>query len=91
LAINCIEVDCKDQSRCCGFELGRNAMHFEIPPLINDLGSQAIKFVGSVDRQVNYYVYMTDAFRYHKYRKRSADEPYVYIEPTPNENGMYDG
>lgn len=28
---------------------------------------------------------------YHKYNKRKSFKPYVYIEKTPNKNGMYDG
>jgi len=28
--------------------------------------------------------------RYHKYRKRGKNRPFVYIDMTPNENGMYD-
>jgi len=91
LAINCIEVDCKDQSRCCGFELCQNALHFEIPPLVNDLGKDAIKFIGSVDRQISFWFYFTNTFTYHKYRRRGNNDAYVYIETTPNENGMYDG
>jgi hypothetical protein len=27
---------------------------------------------------------------YDKYRKRGKNKPYVYIDTTPNENGMYD-
>lgn len=51
LAINCIEIDCKDPSKCCNIDLGQPSLHFEIPPLINDLGDNAIVFIGSVDRQ----------------------------------------
>jgi len=91
LAINCIPVDCKDMSDCCGFEFGQDAMHFEIPPLMNELDSKALKFVGSVDKQNSFWIYYTNSFQYHKYRKRGADEAYVYIETTPNENGMYNG
>ena len=29
--------------------------------------------------------------KYNKYKKRNANKPYVYIERTPNKNGMYDG
>ena len=70
LAINCIEVDCEDPARCCDFEIGDKRMHFEIPQLVNDLGSDAIEFIGSVDREVRYKVYTDTSYKYHKYRKR---------------------
>jgi hypothetical protein len=28
---------------------------------------------------------------YHQYRKRGKDKPYIFIDTTPNENGMCDG
>jgi len=28
--------------------------------------------------------------KYHKYRRRGKSRPYVYIDMSPNENGMYD-
>ena len=43
LAINCIEVDCKDPANCCTTSSGKSEMHFEIPILMNDLGSDAIE------------------------------------------------
>ena len=91
LAINCIEVDCKDLARCCNFSAGEKALHFEIPQIVNDLGTKALEFVGSIDRQKQYVIYTDTSYQFHKYKKRGADEPYVYIETTPNENGMYDG
>lgn len=91
LAINCIEVDCKSMAKCCDFEAGEKALHFEIPQLINDLGNAAIEFIGSIDRQKQYVIYTDTSYQFHKYKKRGASEPYVYIETAPNENGMYDG
>ena len=56
------------------------------------LGRDAVIFVGSVDRTVSYRVYYNlEAIKYQKYRRRDTDRPYVYIEKTPNANGMYDG
>lgn len=91
LAINCVEVDCSDRAKCCKFDSGKNQSHFEIPQLANDLGLEAVEFVGSVDRVVQYVVYTDTSYQFHKYRKRATNKPYVYIETTPNENGMYDG
>lgn len=93
LSINCIPVDCKDIERCrCGKEdcLTPTA-HFEIPQLLNDYGLQSVDYIGSSDRQLPFIYYTSStAFRYHKYKKRGKNKPYVWIDTTPNENGMYD-
>lgn len=92
LEINCIEVDCTDPAKCCTFPSGKSEMHFEIPVLMNDLGSDAIEWIGTIDREERYDVYYTmDALKYRKYKKRGANKPYIYIDKTPNQNGMYDG
>ena len=96
VAINCIEVDCKDQNKCpCKGLDPKLAKHFEIPPLIPGLGPDAIRYIGSTDRANSYKIYYNlEAVRYQqyyqKYRKRSKDKPYIYIDKTINENGMYD-
>lgn len=93
LSINCIPVDCKDIEKCrCGKEdcLTPTA-HFEIPQLLNDYGLQSVDYIGSSDRQLPFIYYTSStAFRYHKYKKRGKNKPYVWIDTTPNENGMYD-
>lgn len=96
VAINCIEVDCKDQNKCpCKGLDPKLAKHFEIPPLIPGLGPDAIRYIGSTDRANSYKIYYNlEAVKYQqyyqKYRKRSKDKPYIYIDKTINENGMYD-
>ena len=95
LSINCIPVDCKDINRCrCGNGdeyLGNQVAHFEIPQVLGDYGDLSIDYIGSSDRQFPFIYYTSSvAFRYHKYRKRGKNKPYVWIDTTPNENGMYD-
>ena len=92
-SINCIEIDCANQNKCpCKDIPAKYVQHFEIPKLMTGLGRDAIVFIGSVDRAVSYRVYYNlEAIKYQKYRRRDADRPYVYIEKTPNANGMYDG
>ena len=98
VAINCVEVDCKDQNKCsCMSSLAnaKMAKHFEIPQLMPGLGVDALAFVGSTDRSHTFKVYYNlEAIKYQqhyqKYRKRSNPKPFVYVEKTPNENGMYD-
>ena len=98
VAINCVEVDCKDQNKCsCISSLAnaKMAKHFEIPQLMPGLGVDALAFVGSTDRSHAFKVYYNlEAIKYQQhyqqYRKRPNNKPFVYIEKTPNENGMYD-
>lgn len=97
ISINCVPVDCKDLERCrCNSEVSDGCentptAHFEIPQLLNDYGAVSIDYIGSTDRQ-NPFLYSTSAtlFRQRKYRKRGKSKPYVWIDTTPNENGMYD-
>ena len=92
LSINCIPVDCKSIDKCrCKESESDPIAHFEIPQLLNDYGALSIDYIGSVDKQ-NPFIYYTSsqALRQHKYRKRGKDKPYVWIDTTPNENGMYD-
>lgn len=93
MAINCIPVDCKSMDKCpCGkASYSKPVAHFEIPQLINGTPGGSVEFVGSVDRQIQFKVYDSTAFQYHKFLRRGATKPYVYIEPTPNENNKYDG
>lgn len=91
-AINCINVDCEDPTKCCNNKAGYSEKHFEIPQLISGIGEDAIYWIGSADRKQQYSTYYTPVqASYHKYNKRRKTKPYVYIEKTPNENGMYDG
>lgn len=89
--IDCIEVDCETPSKCDSCGQIDKVPHFEIPQLLNDYGSKAISYIGSVDMQ-NPFVYYTDrqSVLLHKYRKRGKDKPYVWINTTPNEHGKYD-
>lgn len=95
LSINCIKIDCKDIERCpiCQKnKAGTPVMHFEIPQIVSDFGVDSVGYIGSPDRQNRFEVYTSIArwSIYHKYRRRGKDKPYVFIDTTPNENGMYD-
>lgn len=95
ISINCIPVDCKDLERCRCRNVDEcfstPTAHFEIPQVVNDYGSMAIDYIGSSDRQLPFIYYTSlSTYRNHKYRKRGKNKPYVWIDTTPNENGMYD-
>ena len=94
LAINCIPVDCQDLDRCrCNNSyLGKPVAHFEIPQILNDFGGKAIDYIGPTDRQ-DCFQYTTSMYVVNytkKYRKRLKNKPFVYIDTTPNEHGLYD-
>ena len=92
VAINCINVDCGDPTKCCNNQAGFSEKHFEIPQLISGIGDDSIYWIGSADRKQQYSTYYSPVqASYHKYNKRKSNKPYVYIERTPNKNGMYDG
>lgn len=91
ISINCIPIDCKslDKCRCSGNE--HPTLHFEVPQIVNDYGNLSIDYIGSTDKQLPFIYYTSPiAFRQHKYRKRGKNKPIVWIDTTPNENGMYD-
>lgn len=92
MSINCINTDCMSLDKCpCGEQnLTTPQLHFEIPQILNDFGEDSVEFIGSIDRSVQFKVYTSTAFQYHKYLRRGANKPYVYIETTPNSNNMYD-
>lgn len=91
MSINCLTVDCKAIEKCClNLDDANYVRHIEIPQLVNDFGSEAIDFIGSVDRQVKFKVYTDYAWRNHKFKRRGAERPYVWIDTSPNENNMYD-
>ena len=92
LSINCIPVDCKNIEKCtCTSDYGTPTAHFEIPQLLMDFGISPIEFLGTVDKQTTFqYGNSIPQMRYHKYSRRGKTKPYVFIDCTPNENGMYD-
>ena len=95
LSINCIPVDCKDIekcSKCKDLGFGTPTAHFEIPQILTDYGTQAIQYMGTIDKLYPFTVYTTiQGFAiYHKYKRRGKNKPYVWVDTTPNENGMYD-
>lgn len=86
-SINCINTDCKNIESCnCSTSIvGTPTIHFEIPQFIE------LTYIESIDKQIQ-FVYYTNPMllNAHKYRKRGKEKPYIYINTTPNENGMYD-
>lgn len=96
ISINCIKIDCDTTLERCGCgndnsDCSTYQAHFEIPQIVNDYGAASINYIGSTDRQNSFVWYTSpESFRYHQYRKRGKNKPYVWIDTTPNKNNMYD-
>lgn len=90
-SINCIPVDCKSLERCKCIN-STPTQHFELPQIVLDYGEGAISYIGTIDRSnpFNYYISTQEYNMYHKYKRRKSPKPFVYIDVTPNENGMLD-
>lgn len=89
VSINCLDVDCKGIERCCFGDSPTIAKHFEIPALLGD--RESIIYIGPSDRSEQFIIYYGSEFiNWNKYRKRGANKPYVYVDPTPNNNRMLD-
>lgn len=93
--INCIDVDCLALDKCPACTASNPyavpELHFEIPQIINDFADDSIEYIGSTDKWDQYKVYTdSTSFQYHKYLRRGASKPYVFIETTANKNNMYD-
>lgn len=94
-SINCLEVDCKPIENCnlCNPNLNireTKIPHVEIPQIVTDLGVDAIQYFGTVDRNTPFKIYTDISYQYHKYNRWLGRKPYIYIDTSPNENGMYD-
>ena len=95
-AINCIPVDCDtlDKCKCKGSVCGTPTAHFQIPQILLDFGiKDSIKYIGSSDKQHSFLVYTQNIDKintYQKYRKRGKNKPWVYIDVTPNNEGLLD-
>lgn len=93
ISINCIDVDCESLERCsCGkTSQGQPIKHFEIPQIVTQYGKQAIDYIGSSDRQNKFTVISSlSELKTRQYKRRGLSKPYVWIDYSPNTNGMLD-
>lgn len=96
MSLNCVPVDCDtlDKCKCGGTVCGKPTAHFQIPQILFDFGlGKSIKYIGSSDKQHSFLVYTKSIDKiktYQKYRKRGKNKPWVYIDVTPNHEGLLD-
>lgn len=88
--INCIQVSCDYISKCCDAQVGDKAMHFEIPPVMVFPGEKTIKYIGSIDNNTEYTIYMDQSYKYNNLRRRKSQRPYVFVDTAINSNGNMD-
>lgn len=92
MSINCIDVDCLSLDKCpCNTSYSEARAHFQLPQLVSGFSTSPIEYLGSIDKSLEYKVYTSTAFNFHKYLRRGAAKPFVYIDITPNENNYIDG
>ena len=94
IAINCVNVDCESLERCSCREYNPDdtlVAHFQIPQVISYYGKQAIDYIGSTDRRNKFQIITSlTELENRKYKKRGTEKPYVWIDYSPNSNGMLD-
>ena len=96
MSINCVPVDCDtlDKCKCGGLVCGEPTAHFQIPQILFDYGlGKSIKYIGSSDKRHSFLVYTKPIDKintYQKYRKRGKNKPWVYVDVTPNSEGLLD-
>ena len=96
MSLNCVPVDCDtlDKCKCRGTVCGEPTAHFQIPQVLFDFGlGSSIKYIGSSDKQHPFLVYTRPIDKiktYQKYRKRGKNKPWVYVDVTPNGDGLID-
>lgn len=96
VSLNCIPVDCDtlDKCKCRGTACGDPTAHFQIPQVLFDYGlGNSIKYIGSSDKQHSFLVYTKPINKIEtlqKYRRRGKHKPWVYVDVTPNSDGLID-
>lgn len=96
MSLNCIDVDCAPLEKCNQCRNLDNAgdtyvAHFQLPQLLMDYGVAWIEYIGSPDKTEPYIVYTSPLqMKLNKYRRSKKKKPYIYLDITPNNEGMLD-
>ena len=89
--ITCIPVDCEDLAKCC-IETGLDKIkHFEIPKVRNIFSLDTI-VIGPASKTMTYKVYLDVMMVRHGTTSfLTGNMPFIYLDPTVNRNGKFDG
>ncbi|MCK5788269.1 MAG: hypothetical protein KAH32_04695 [Chlamydiia bacterium] len=89
--IDGIEINCQDTSNNCEVKSQLTAPHITIPKLLVSIKvSDAIEYLGPMDNSKNFRVYTDIDYKYNKYTLTGKSNPYVWINTSGTNNGMYD-
>ncbi|MCK5788091.1 MAG: hypothetical protein KAH32_03785 [Chlamydiia bacterium] len=87
--IDGIRIDCRDLSNNCEVVTDSCAPHFEIPA-VNLLYDNPITYLGTINGEVAFKIYLDKTYRYHKYRVATSKKPFAWVSTTPNNKGLFD-
>lgn len=90
-SIDGMHVECHDlsQNAPCGFSSGSGVPAVKIPPVASTFDDSAVEYFGLMNKQEDFIVYFdTDSISNHKYRHRTAKRPFIWIDTSPDKEGM---
>lgn len=92
LPLRGLKASCSNIERVCNDTSAKeNIKKIEIPQIISSIGSRSINYFGAKDMTLNFRVYMdVNDLMSNKYKRSKNNNPYVWIDITPNENNMND-
>jgi len=71
---------------------GKKSLGFIIPSILSSINDDSeIVMVYTLDRERRFKVYRTIAYRDHKYRIKTKRSPFVYLDTSPDGDGMISG
>lgn len=92
LPLRGLKASCSKIERVCNDTGSTNGIkRIELPQIISSIGNKAINYFGAKDMTLNFRIY-TDVndLMCNRYRRSKNNNPYVWIDITPNENNMND-
>lgn len=91
LPLRGLQTECSNLERVCNMTSTNNIMKVELPQIITSIGRKAINYFGSKDMSLNFRVYLDiNELADNKYKRSQNNNPYVWIDTTPNTNNMND-
>ena len=85
-----LHITCLDLSSNvpCGFSTHSDAPAIKIPAIASTPDNSAVEYFGLMNKQERFIVYFdTDDMANHKYRQKTKDRPFIWIDTTLDENG----
>lgn len=91
LPLRGLNATCSNIERVCNIDSPNNIKKVEIPQIITSIGSKSINYFGSKDMTLNFRTYLDiNDLISNKYKRSKNNNPYVWIDVTPNSNNLND-